>query len=232
MSTLTFEQINDMVEGRTVVTEFLTALAAHPEKVAVRWKEGEDAWGTMTFSQLAEKVATFAGGLRALGVGKGDRVVMMMRNVPDFHVTDLAVLVLGATPISIYNSSAPDQVEYLVQHCEAKVAVLEDDGFAAKFAPVRGSLPKLETIVVLDPASAGPEGTVGHDVLTTAAPVDLQAEAGNSTPDGLATIIYTSGTTGNPKGVMLTHYNLCWTAESLIASFGWERATSAGKKVV
>jgi long-chain acyl-CoA synthetase len=232
MSTLTFEQINEMVEGRTVVTEFLTTVAAHPEKVAVRWKEDEDSWGTMTFSQLADKVAIYAGGLRALGIGKGDRVVMMIRNAPDFHVVDLAALVLGATPVSIYNSSAPDQVEYLVQHCEAKVAVLEDDGFAAKFAPVRSSLTKLETVVVLDPSSAGPDGTVGREVLTAASPVDLQAEAGNSTPDGLATIIYTSGTTGNPKGVMLSHYNLCWTAESLIASFGWDRATSAGKKVV
>ena len=92
MSTLTYEQINEMVEGRTVVTEFLTTLANHGDRVAVRWKEGEDAWGTMTFSQLAEKVATFAGGLRALGVGPGDRVVMMMRNVPDFHVVDLAAL--------------------------------------------------------------------------------------------------------------------------------------------
>ena len=63
-----------------------------------------------------------------LGVGRGDRVVLMMRNRPEFHVADLAVMLLGATPISIYNSSAADQVQYLVGHCEASVAILEDEG--------------------------------------------------------------------------------------------------------
>lgn len=232
MSTLTCEQIDEMVAGRTVVTEFLSTVAAHGDKVALRWSEGDDAWGTMTFRELADKVAVTAAGLRALGVGKGDRVVMMLRNVPAFHWTDLAALVLGATPVSIYNSSAPEQIEYLVDHCGAKVAVLEDDGFAARFAPVRAQLPGLETVVVLDPASSLPEGTVGHEVLTAASPLDLAAEVANAEPGDLATIIYTSGTTGNPKGVMLSHYNLCWTAESLIRSFGWDRNTSAGKRVV
>ncbi|MFM7069783.1 MAG: AMP-dependent synthetase/ligase [Actinomycetes bacterium] len=232
MSTLTFEAINEMVAGRTIVTEFLETVSANTDRVALRWQLPDESWGTMTFGDLAEKVAVFAGGLRSLGVSRGDRVVMMMRNVPDFHVTDLAALMLGATPISIYNSSAPDQVQYLVQHCGAKVAVVEDDAFAAKFNNIRAELPALESIVVLDPASDGPDGTVGHEVLTAATPIDLSAESGNAQPGDLATIIYTSGTTGNPKGVMLTHYNLCWTAESLIASFGWERSTSAGKKVV
>ena len=71
----------------------------------------------------------------------GDRVVLMMRNIPEFHWLDLAVLFLGATPVSIYNSSSPDQVAYLAGHCGAKVAIVENEGFLTKFLEVRDELP-------------------------------------------------------------------------------------------
>ncbi len=64
--------------------------------------------------------------LKDLGVGRGDTVVMMIRNRQEFHALDLAVLFCGATPVSIYNSSAPDQIQYLTNDCGAKVAILEE----------------------------------------------------------------------------------------------------------
>ena len=73
--------------------------------------------------------------------GAGDRIVLMMRNSPEFHVLDVAALMVGATPISIYNSSAPDQVEYLVGHSGAVLGIVEDDSFLARFEPVRAELP-------------------------------------------------------------------------------------------
>ena len=73
----------------------------------------------------------------------------MMRNVPDFHFIDLGIAALGATAISIYNSSSPEQVAYLAGHCKAKVALVEDDGFEERFLKVRDELPDLETIVNL-----------------------------------------------------------------------------------
>ncbi len=80
----------------------------------------------------------------------GDRVLLMMRNIPAFHWLDLAVLFVGATPVSIYNSSAPDQVEYLAQHCGATVAIVENQSFLDKFTQVRAALADLRSIVVLD----------------------------------------------------------------------------------
>ena len=82
-------------------------------------------------------------------MGPGDRVVLMMRNVPAFHFIDLGIAALGATAISIYNSSSPEQVAYLAGHCQAKVALVEDDGFEERFLKVRDELPELETIVNL-----------------------------------------------------------------------------------
>ncbi len=224
------QQIDSAIEGRTVARDFLDSVAANGSKVALRRMAGENDWEEYTFDEVATKVAQAAGGLRALGVGPGDRVVLMMRNIPDFHWVDLAVLFLGATPVSIYNSSAPDQVEYLVSHCGAKVAVLEDRSFLDRFTPVRDNLPALGSIVVLDPDAAGGD-VLGPDDLY-GEPVDLEAEANTGKADDLVTIIYTSGTTGPPKGVMITNRNVLWVLESGLISYGWTREEIAGKRVV
>ena len=230
--TLTDEQIQSRVAGRTVPTEFLRIVESNPNDVALRWMEGESAWGELTFEQLADRVSRTAGGLRALGVGPGDRVVLMLRNIPEFHWVDLAVMFCGATPVSIYNSSAAEQVAYLAGHCDAKVAIVEDEGFLTRFLEARDELPKLEQIVVLRVADALPAGVHDWSVLADGKPIDLAQGAALSSPDGLATVIYTSGTTGNPKGVMLTHLNVCWTGESLFDTFGWERAQAVGARLV
>ena len=170
--------------------------------------------------------------MRELGVTKGDRVVLMMRNIPEFHYLDLAVMLLGATPVSIYNSSSADQVSYLAGHCGAKVAIVENEGFLSKFLEVRDQLPNLSAIVTIVDPSELPDGVHGHHVLSDPEPLDIQDAAKNATPDDLATIIYTSGTTGSPKGVMLSHYNLVWTVESFLPVYGWTREDLVGKKVV
>ena len=227
----TREEIDALAAGRTVAGEFLKTVEANADRTALRWLDGDD-WRSLTFADVAEREAVAAAGLASLGVGKGDRVVLMMRNIPAFHWLDLAVLFCGATPVSIYNSSAPDQVQYLVSHCGAKVAVLENQGFLDKFLPVRGDLPALEQILVLDPPADLPDGVSGAAVLSDPDPVDLAAAAAVGEPDDLATIIYTSGTTGSPKGVMLSNQNIVWTFESALRSYGWTREEMAGRRVV
>lgn len=217
--------IDAKVEGQTVASRWLETVATHPDLVALRAKDG-DGWVETTFAQLADQVARTAAGLRSLGVGPGDRVVLMMRNIPEFHVVDLAAVLCGATPISIYNSSAPDQVAYLVGHSKARVAVVEDMGFADRFTPVRDRLPDLEHLVLL----SDPQDLAGDDIVPGRAltdghePVDLQAAAAEITPEMLATVIYTSGTTGPPKGVMLTHRNIVWTVQGYLDLVGIDPA--------
>jgi long-chain acyl-CoA synthetase len=214
---ITAEAIDRKVAGQTFASRWLDTVAAHPDVVALRSKDGE-AWVELTYADLAGRVARAAAGLQTLGVGPGDRVVLMMRNIPEFHIVDLAVTFCGATPISLYNSSAPDQIAYLAGHCGATVAVVEDLGFAERFATVRDQLPSLRHIVLLH----DPEGLAGDDLVpgtvVTAGhdPIDLPAAAAAITPDMLATVIYTSGTTGPPKGVMLTQRNIVWTAQGYL----------------
>ncbi len=217
--------IDDKVAGQTFASRWLETVAAHPDLVALRAKDG-DAWVETTFAELADQVAVATAGLRALGVGRGDRVVLMMRNIPEFHVVDLAAIFCGATAISIYNSSAAEQVAYLAGHSGARVAIVEDMGFAERFTTVRDQLPALEHVVVLH----DPEGIAGDDLIPGTAiteghePVDLDAAAAAITPDMLATVIYTSGTTGPPKGVMLTHRNIVWTAQGYLDLIGIDAA--------
>jgi long-chain acyl-CoA synthetase len=222
--------IDGQAAGHTIVSRWLETVAAHPDLVALRTKRGDD-WVETTFTELADRVARTASGLRALGVEPGDRVVLMMRNIPEFHAIDLAALFCGATPISIYNSSPAEQVAYLVGHSGARVAIVEDRGFADRFLAVRDQLPALEHLVVLSEpggtgAGTGAEGDVlpGSVLTDGRQPIDLQAAAAGITPETLATVIYTSGTTGPPKGVMLTHRNVVWTGQAYLDLVGIDPA--------
>lgn len=228
--TSTDQEIHVAVEGQTVPLAFVRTIREHGDLVALREKVG-DGWAETTFGEYGDQVARVAAGLASLGVGDGTRIVLMMRNIPRFHVIDMAAYFLGATPISIYNSSSPEQVAYLTGHCGATVAIVEDIGFLERFLAVRGDLPDLSHLVVLD----DPDARAGADVHTYASllehdPIDLEAAAAVTTPDHLATLIYTSGTTGPPKGVMLTHRNLAWTVESLRRTL--ELDSYLGKRIV
>ncbi len=202
-------ELDDAVAGQTIISRYLKTVADHPQQVALRSKQDDGSWREWTYADHARLVASAAAHLRSLGVSQGDRVVMMMRNIPDFHFIDLGITALGATAISIYNSSAADQIAYLVGHCGAKVAIVENDRFEDLFAKVRDKLPEMREVVNLSADGA-------RDAFFTGEGLDLDAECSNSTPESLATIIYTSGTTGPPKGVMLTHHNVLWTAEGLL----------------
>jgi long-chain acyl-CoA synthetase len=209
----------------TVTRQFAETVASHRDKVALRWKVG-DAFAQWTWGEYAERAARLAGALGELGIGHGDRVVLLTRNRPEFHVADVAVMLCGATPISIYNSSAPDQIQYLVGHCGAVAAIVEDGAYLERLLSVRAELPALRTVAIIDvPAAGVPAGVLHWDDLVAHAPVDLDAAAALAKPSDLATVIYTSGTTGPPKGVMLDHANIMWTVECYRATVdvepGW-----------
>jgi len=227
----TSAELQAVVAGHTVPSAFVRTVRDHGDRVALRWQDADGSWGEWTFADYAERVAMAAAGLRERGVGPGDRVVLMLRNVPEFHVLDMAVYFLGGTAVSIYNSSSPEQIEYLAGHCGAVLGVVEDVGFLEGFLKVRSELQDLAELgIVRDPDGLAPADVFGYEALLSGDPIDLEAEAATAQPDDLATIIYTSGTTGPPKGVMITHANIAWTVESLRRCIDFE--TFAGKRLV
>ena len=219
--------ITDRIDGRTLTQAFLDTVADRGDKTALKWKQGED-FESWTFDEYADRVARVAGGLKAAGVKRGERVLLMMRNCPEFHVADVAILMLGATPVSIYNSSSSDQVAYLAGHCDAVFAIVEDDSFLERFVAARDQLPQLRTVVVIRPGELGADMTFGD--LLAADSIDLEAAAADGDPSDLATVIYTSGTTGPPKGVMISHRNCLFMVESLKVAI--DRDDIAGKRLI
>ena len=211
-------EIDAAIAGRTVPGLFAATVAARPDAVALRWRPpGADAaTASMTWAEYAERACGVAAGLRAVGVRPGGRVLLMMRNRPEFHCADMGALLAGATPISIYNSSSPEQIEYLAGHSEASAAIVGDVGMLERFLKVRPALPDLETLVLVDvPDGLAPAEVVPFADLLGATPVNLGEAADRVRPEDLLTLIYTSGTTGPPKGVVISNRNVCWVMESM-----------------
>jgi long-chain acyl-CoA synthetase len=182
----------------TLCEAFQITAAERPDAVALRTPGGgvEISW-----AEYADRVGRIAGGLAALGVGRGDTVALMMTNRPEFNLVDTAVMHLGATPFSIYNTSAPEQIGYLFSNADNRVVVCEGqflDAIRAADAPL------VEHVVVIDGEG---EGTVRLADLEAAPHEDFDFDGAWRAvePEDVVTLIYTSGTTGPPKGVQLTH---------------------------
>jgi len=203
----------------TITSRFLATVRSRPDAIALRRRVGDD-YETTTWAEYADGAARIAAGLAALGVGRGDRVVMLVANRPEFHLTDVGALLLGATPISIYNSSSSEQAAFLLGHCHAKVAVADGADHLDRILAVRDDLPALEHVVVMDDDGVDDPTVHRWRELLTHDPVSIEAAVAAARPDELATVIYTSGTTGPPKGVMLDHANVTWTVDSLQERLG------------
>jgi len=191
------------VQGETITQALEHTVGRVPDRVAVRTKGGEE---TFTWSQIRDRADALAAGLRKLGVGKGDSVALMLGNRPEFHVADVAVMTLGATPFSIYQTYAPEQIQYVVSDADARVAIL-DAQYLERFREARNDLPKLERLIVVDEAS-GDDVIPLADVEQPDPSFDGAAARAAVDPEDVLTLIYTSGTTGPPKGVQITHHNM------------------------
>jgi long-subunit acyl-CoA synthetase (AMP-forming) len=158
----------------------------------------------ITWNELRDRVAAIAGGLESLGLSKGDTVAMMMNNRPEFIPTDLGAVSLGAVPFSIYQTSSPEQIDYLLSDSKARIAIVET-AFLDKVLAAKQKGSQLEHVIVVD----GDGGTHTLDELAEVNPAfDVGPYVKAIEPDDLLTLIYTSGTTGPPKGVQLSHRNL------------------------
>ena len=165
-----------------------------------------------------DRVRDLALGLSSLGIGMGDRVVIMSESRPDWLAADLAILTIGAVTVPVYATLTAAQARYIVQDSGARVAFVSTAEQLDKLQRVRHELPRLEAIVSFAPVAGASPSVLTLDALVARGHARLMGEWGAGRqfrdatreirPGQLATIIYTSGTTGEPKGVMLSHHNL------------------------
>jgi long-chain acyl-CoA synthetase len=212
------EDILEAEAGRTLIDAFMATCADHGDEPALVIQEG-DGFRTRTWSDYRREASQVAMALRRRGIERGHFVALMMTNRPEHVISDVGVLLAGATPVSLYNTLAPDQIRYITDNCGAKVAIVEDAALLERWLAIREQLPDLDLIVVLDPTGVDLED---EHVVTYA---DLVASGGAALADGRAelertwrsiqpddalTLVYTSGTTGPPKGVVITHRGLLY----------------------
>jgi long-chain acyl-CoA synthetase len=181
------------LDASTIAEAFQVTARTHPERCALRLKDDEL---SMSWAEYADKVRRTAAGLAGLGLGRGSSLAIMLTNRPEFHWFDAAALHLGATPFSVYNTYASEQIQYQVQDAGARILVTE-----TAFLERVGDLEGIDHLIVVDRDGDAVEDNAPEDF-------DFEAAWRAVQPDDVLTLIYTSGTTGPPKGVELTHANL------------------------
>jgi long-chain acyl-CoA synthetase len=198
----------------TLAEAFRITVAERTDQVAIRTKG--DAF-TITWGELRERVDALAGGLAKLGLGRGETIALLIGNRPEFHLCDLAAMMLGATPFSIYSTYTAEQIQYIVSDAEAQILICEQK-FLPQVLEARKDLPGLEHVIIVDDRSdiSQPEGTLAlGDVEGSNPDFDVEASIAQIKSTDVLTLIYTSGTTGPPKGVQLVHRNLLAAVEGL-----------------
>jgi long-subunit acyl-CoA synthetase (AMP-forming) len=178
----------------TLCEAFDQTAQTHAERRALSSASSDIWW---TWSDYRARVHEAAGALAALGTVQGDTVALMLVNRLDFHVLDTAAMLLGATPLSIYNTSSPEQIAHLLAHADATVLITEEALLSNVVAADTGALP----VFCVDSEHADAPAwadVVRHSAGTVWHPAPVE-------PEDIATIIYTSGTTGHPKGVQISH---------------------------
>ena len=171
----------------------------------------QGAWQWISWADARKQVDDLASGLIALGVQPGDRVALLAENRPEWVICDLGILTCAAATVGIYLTLTPKQVEYQLSDSGARAIFVANREQLAKVLQVRGSLPELNHVILLDG-----EPEPGETALRLAEvmergracdPQERERRVQRIEPDHLAALIYTSGTTGEPKGTMLTHGN-------------------------
>ncbi len=186
-------------------------------KVAMREKEF-GIWRPITWQEYLERVKALALGLVALGLGRGDKVALIGQNRPEGLWAEMATLCVGGVAVWLYQDSLIDEVQYIVDHSDSKVLIGEGQEEVDKALAIKDRCAKLEQIIWDDP-----KGMRGYDdsILISLAEVsELGKKLGVREPrlfeelvekgqgDDICLLFYTSGTTAQPKGALLTHYNM------------------------
>ena len=200
-----------------------------PEKVAIREKD-YGIWQAYTWRQYLEQSRLIALGLAALGFQRGDKTAIVGDNRPQLYWAMLATQALGGVPVPLYQDSIEKEMEFIVDHAEARFAVVEDQEQVDKLLQIKTRCPRLEYVVYDDPRGLRHYKDAGLISLTAIQelgqkfdrehPGYFEQEVAKGTADDVAIICYTSGTTGQPKGTMLSHRNLIVTGRNAVEREG------------
>ncbi len=181
-------------------------------------------WQWLTYNEFGKKVDRFRGALASLGVKSGDIIAVIANNRVEWAVGEYAAFGLGAAYAPMYEAQLDKDWEFIIRDCEAKILIVANTAILEKTKGFLDTIPSLKHIIVLD-GNPGAQNGKKEKIHTFQQLLDAGKEAPMQKPskDDMACLIYTSGTTGNPKGVILTHYNIAANVSAARYTFPFDR---------
>jgi long-chain acyl-CoA synthetase len=217
------------LQGETFPQLLLQRLKHDAERPAMREK-AYGIWQTWTLGQLCEESFSLAAGLADLGFARNDTLVIIGDNRPRLYGSMIAVQALGGVPVPAYQDSVAEEIQYVVDHAEARFIIAENQEQVDKALEIKEQCPRVAFVIYCDPKGLrkyDPQVVMdiqsimarGRELLKTD-PDKVNAEIQKGKSSDTSIILYTSGTTGRPKGVVLSHENLLATARNTNAFDG------------
>ncbi|XP_056319746.1 long-chain-fatty-acid--CoA ligase ACSBG2 isoform X1 [Danio aesculapii] len=200
----------------TVNQMFTSTVQRFGNYPALGWKEGEQ-WKTMTYSEYYKSCRTAAKSFLKLGLERYHGVGILGFNSTEWFIADIAAILAGGFAVGIYTTNSPEACQYVAENCQANILVVENHKQLQKILQIQDKLPHLKAIIQYKDELKEKKPNLytwaefmelGQDEPDT----QLDDIISSQKPNQCCTLIYTSGTTGQPKGVMLSHDNLTWTA--------------------
>ncbi|MCK5520450.1 MAG: AMP-binding protein, partial [Candidatus Marinimicrobia bacterium] len=174
-----------------------------------------DKWESLTYQEGRDKIELVAMGLRSLGYAKGDRMAIQSENRSEWTLSDYACAHFGYVSVAVYPTLLPSQVEYILSDSGSSLVFVSSREQAEKVIGIKSKIATLKHMIVFDDEKFDEDWIMTYQELMNKGAefkkgVDytLEDEGEKISKDDLWTLIYTSGTTGNPKGVMLTQFNI------------------------
>ena len=195
------------------VPQMFQHLVSERPNLKTFYTKTDNKWEGIKLIDLQAMVEDFANGLKNLGINDNDKVAIIGANSRKWAISDYAIAHIRAVSVPVYPTLIPTQSQYVVEHSESKIAIVQDEVQLDKVYPlINDANSNLHTIIIMDNSYTGGKESVVKfaDVFNMKDQKhDIRAISATVEENDLLTLIYTSGTTGNPKGVMLSHSNIC-----------------------
>ncbi|MFZ2631900.1 MAG: long-chain fatty acid--CoA ligase [Desulfosalsimonadaceae bacterium] len=192
---------------------------AKSNQTAYRWfLDSEGTSESVTWTEYYDQVKQASKSLMALDVQKGDKVIILSNSCYRWVLSDMANAVVGIATVGIYQSNLPQDCKYIINHSDSVVIFAQNKDQLDKILKIRNDIPNIRKVILFEGEHKTDDWIISFDEFLklgkNVSEKDLQARIKEVTPQDVATIVYTSGTTGVPKGAVITHDNITFTAQS------------------